>query len=491
MDPDRSSPVVPAPESMVAAGEPFVLDGSTRVSAQGDATAVAEYLVAALRVPTGLPLAVTPEPATHGAISLRLDGETDLGAEGYHLDITAESVRIHAHESAGLFRGVQTLRQLLPAVVEHDTVQAGPWRLPGVRIVDRPRFSWRGAMLDVARHFFTVDEVKRFIDLAVLYKINIIHLHLTDDQGWRIAIGSRPELTGIGASTEVGGGRGGFYTKADYRDIVEYAGRRYVTVVPEIDVPGHTNAALASYPELNCDGLAPEPFTGTQVGFSALCLDLPPTYAFLEEVFGEVAAMTPGPFVHVGGDEARTIPEHEYAAFASWIQKLVASTGKSVVGWQELAIGELEPGTVVQYWNPGEGPARVVEAIGTGARVILSPADRVYLDMKYDARTAIGNDWAGYVDVRDAYEWDPATIIDGVTAADVLGVEAALWTETVADIDQVEFMTIPRLPAIAEVAWSAADRREWRDFRRRLAAHAPRWQAMGVNFHHSAQVPWP
>ena len=491
MPADRLTPVIPAPVSMVAAGEPFVLDGSTRVSAEGDAATVAGYLAEALRTPTGLPLAVTPDPATHGAISLRLDGDTSLGAEGYHFDVTAASIRIRAYEPAGLFRGVQTLRQLLPAVVEHGTAQAGPWQVPGVRIVDRPRFPWRGAMLDVARHFFTVDEVKRFIDLAVLYKINTVHLHLTDDQGWRIAIDSRPELTGIGASTKVGGGRGGFYTKADYGDIVEYAGRRYVTVVPEIDVPGHTNAALASYPELNCDGRASEPFTGTEVGFSALCLDLPSTYEFLTDVFAEIAAMTPGPFLHVGGDEASTIAEHEYAAFASRIQKIVTSTGKSVVGWQELATGELEPGTVVQYWNPGEGPARVVKALETGARVILSPADRVYLDMKYDARTAVGTDWAGLVDVRDAYAWDPATIIEGMTEPDVIGVEAALWTETVADIDRVEFMTIPRLPAIAEVAWSPADRREWHDFRRRLAAHAPRWQAMGVDFHHSRQVPWP
>lgn len=489
MRPDRSIAVVPRPVSVVVANDPFVLDGSTQVSAGGDEAAVAGYLVDALRASTGLPLTATPERAP-GVISLRLDGDIDLGAEGYRLDVDRESVRLRAREPAGLFRGVQTLRQLLPATIERDTVQPGPWQVPGVCIVDRPRFMWRGAMLDVARHFFTVDEVKRFIDLAVLYKINVLHLHLTDDQGWRIAIDRWPELTGIGASTEVGGGRGGFYPKADYTDIVDYAGTRYVTVVPEIDVPGHTNAALASYPQLNCDGRAPQPFTGTQVGFSALCLDRPSTYEFLADVFDEVAAITPGPFLHVGGDEARTVPDHEYAAFATRIQKIVASTGKRAVGWQEMAAGTLEAGCVVQYWNIDEGPARLLEAVRTGAQVLLSPADRAYLDMRYDARTALGNDWAGCVEVRDAYEWDPATAVDGVTEADVIGVEAALWTETVADIDDVEFMTFPRLPAIAEVAWSPADRREWEDFRFRLAAQAPRWEAMAANFHRSPQIPW-
>jgi hexosaminidase len=490
MRPDRSTEVVPRPVSVVVADEPFVLDGSTQVYAGRDEAAVAAYLVDALRASTGLPLPVGPEAATAGAISLRLDGDIDLGAEGYRLDVTRQSVRLRAPEPAGLFRGVQTLRQLLPAAVERDTVQPGRWQVPGVSIIDRPRFAWRGAMLDVARHFFTVDEVKRFIDLAVLYKINVVHLHLTDDQGWRIAIDRWPELTRIGASTEVGGGRGGFYTKADYKDIVDYACTRYVTVVPEIDVPGHTNAALASYPQLNCDGRAPQPFAGTRVGFSALCLDRPSTYEFLADVFNEVAAITPGPFVHVGGDEARTVPDHEYAAFATRIQKIVASTGKRAVGWQELAAGALEAGSVVQYWNIDEGPARLLEAVRTGAQVLLSPADRTYLDMKYDAQTALGTDWAGCVEVRDAYEWDPATAIGGVTEADVIGVEAALWTETVADVDDVEFMTFPRLPAIAEVAWSPEDRREWEDFRLRLAAQASRWEAMAAQFHRSPQIPW-
>jgi hexosaminidase len=483
--------VIPAPLSMEVDGDPFLLDGSTRIWAERAASPVGEYLADALRPPTGLPLPHSSDADGSGEIELRLDGDDELGDEGYRLDVTTAGVLLRAHRPAGLFRGVQTLRQLLPSSVEYTEAQPGPWEIPGVRISDRPRFEWRGAMLDVARHFFSVDEVKRFIDLAAPYKVNVLHLHLTDDQGWRIAIDGWPDLTGVGANHQIGGGRGGYYSKSDYAELVDYAAARFMTVVPEIDVPGHTNAALASYPELNCDGRAAAPFTGTRVGFSALCLDKPVTYVFLENVLGEVAAMTPGPYLHIGGDEVQTVTDEEYATFAERVQQIVATTGKRSVGWQELATGPLEPGTLVQYWNTAAGPAQVVEAVRKGAQVVLSPADRVYLDMKYDASTALGYDWAGYVDVRDAYDWDPATLIDGLIEADVFGIEAPLWTETLADIDYVEMMTYPRLPAIAEVAWSAAHLRSWDEFAVRLAAHGPRWSAMGVDFYRSSQIPWP
>ena len=479
--------VVPAPVSADAGGGSFVLDESTQIRADQAAIPVAEHLADAVRPLTGVALMVSSEPGASSEIALRLDGADRLGAEGYELDVTPDGVVLRAHEPAGLFHGVQTFGQLVQASVARG---GGRCEVAGARISDRPRFAWRGAMLDVARHFFSVGEVKRFIDLAALYKLNVLHLHLTDDQGWRIAIDGWPELTRIGASTEVGGGSGGFYTKADYADLVRYAAARYMTVVPEIDVPGHSNAALASYPELNCDGNAAAPFTGTEVGFSALCVDKPVTYAFLEDVLGEIAAMTPGPFLHIGGDEAQTMTDEDYAAFTERVQKIVAAIGKRSVGWQELTAGPLERGTVVQYWNTGAGPAQAVEAVRRGAQVILSPADRAYLDMKYDGSTELGYDWAGYVDVRDAYDWDPATLIDGVEEADVLGVEAALWTETVAEIGDVETMAYPRLPAIAEVAWSPSGRRGWADFRLRLAAQETWWAAMGIRFHRSPQVPW-
>lgn len=345
-------------------------------------------------------------------------------------------------------------------------------------------------MLDVARHFFTVAEVQRVIDLAALYKLNVLHLHLTDDQGWRIAVDGWPDLTEIGGRTAVGGAPGGFYTKDDYAEIVAYAAERFVTVVPEIDVPGHTNAALASYAELNCDGLARRPFTGVEVGFSSLCLDKPVTQQFLEDVFGAVAALTPGAYVHMGGDEAHTLTADEYAPFVERVLKTVAATGKVPVGWQEIGTARLVPGAVVQYWNTGAGPAQAVAAVHGGATVILSPADRVYLDMKYDAATALGLDWAGHVDVRDAYDWDPGTFIDDIGEPDVLGVEAALWTETVTTIDEVERMLLPRLPAVAEVAWSQGGSRDWAAFRERLAAQVPLWDRLGATYHRSSQVNW-
>ena len=247
-----------------------------------------------------------------GGIHLRLSGNAASAKEGdgYELVVDASAVTITAARPAGLFYGVQTFRQLLPALIEYEAVRADakrPLQAPAVRIVDSPRFEWRGAMLDVSRHFFSVDEVKRYIDLIALYKLNRLHLHLADDQGWRIEIKSWPNLAKIGGSTEVGGGPGGYYTQAQYSDIVAYARDRFIDVIPEIDMPGHTNAALASYAELNCDGKARTPYTGIEVGFSALCVDKDVTYRFIDDVVREIAALTPSPYFHVGGDEVKTL----------------------------------------------------------------------------------------------------------------------------------------------------------------------------------------
>jgi hexosaminidase len=420
------------------------------------------------------------------SIGLTLDGGSDLGDEGYVLEVDADQVVLRAHQPAGLFRGVQTLRQLLGAPGPDDART-----VPGVRIVDRPTFGWRGIMLDVARHFFSVDTVKHLIDIAAYYKLNVLHLHLTDDQGWRIAIDGWPKLTEVGGQTQVGGGPGGYYTKADYAEIVAYAADRYISVVPEVDVPGHTHAALVSYPDLNCDDQPGEPFTGVKVGFSSLCVDKPITDAFLTEVFAELAEMTPGRYLHIGGDEAQTLTTETYGPFMERVQKIVQATGKEPVGWQECASGLLVPGALVQYWNTRVGPAQAVRAVAKGARVIMSPANHAYLDMKYDEHTELGLKWAGFVDVEDAYRWDPATLVDEITEADVAGVEAALWTETVASRADIERMVLPRLPAIAEVAWSRRERRHWTEFRERLASHCPRWDALGLTYYRSSQIPWP
>ena len=490
--------IVPVPVSAEAdEGTWLTLGRNTHIlTAPGSAEAATtgELLAGVLRRSTGLPLPVSagPPAARAGSICLELTGDDRLGDEGYELAVTGESATLRASRPAGLSMGTQTLRQLLPAGVEGATVRPGPWRLPGGLVVDRPRFAWRGAMLDVARHFFTVAEVKRFIDLLALYKLNVLHLHLTDDQGWRIAIHSRQRLATHGGSTQVGGGPGGHYTQRQYQEIVGYARDRHVTVVPEIDMPGHTNAALACYGELSCDGRPRELYTGTEVGFSSLCVEAPATWRFLDEVLGELAALTPGPWLHIGGDEVRTLSDRQYGGFVERVQELVGAHGKRAIGWQEIAKARLLPTTAAQWWDPRSGGDAIRAAVRQGTRLVLSPAPMTYLDMKYDEHTGLGLAWAAHVEVADAYGWDPATVLDGVGDADVLGVEAPLWSETLRSIADVERMTFPRLPAVAEVGWSPARvRRDWDGFRRRLAAHGPRWTAMGVDYHRSPQVPWP
>jgi hexosaminidase len=330
------------------------------------------------------------------------------------------------------------------------------------------------------------------IDHLSAYKLNVLHLHLSDDQGWRLAIDAWPRLTEHGGSTGVGGGDGGSYTQDDFRGIVAYAAERFVTVVPEIDTPGHVQAALASHPELG--GLGPvELYTGTDVGFSSLDVHAERTYRFLDDVLGELAALTPGAFLHIGGDEAHSTSHEDYATFMGRVQPLVAAHGKRVAGWEEIASAPLSEGAAVQLWNTRDlrGHDLARSAVAQGARIVMSPADRVYLDMKYDADTPLGLDWAGHVEVRDSYDWDPAALVDGVGEEAILGVEAPLWTETVTTLRDIETMLLPRLCGVAEVAWSPAGTRDWEDFRERVAAEGQRWDAAGVAYHRSPQIPWP
>jgi hexosaminidase len=499
--------VVPAPARVEAdAGAPFTFTAATVVvvpagGAPGGAAAarVGAALATLLRPSTGFPLPVSAAagPAPAGAVVLRLDGAAELGEEGYTLAVGADSVRLTAARPAGLFRGVQTLRQLLPAGVEAEqsVIRAAvPWTVPAGRIADRPRYAWRGGMLDVARHFFTVDEVEQYVDLLALYKLNVLHLHLSDDQGWRVQVDARPRLAAVGGASEVGGGAGGFYTKADYARIVRYAADRFVTVVPEVDMPAHTHAALAAYPELSCSrpmpaerpNARPGLYTGIRVGWSALCPDRPATYAFVEDVVRELAAMTPGPYLHVGGDEVAALTRPQYAAFMERVQEIVARHGKTPVGWDEIGRARLRPGAVAQIWRADTA----MLAARQGARLVLSPANKTYLDMKYTPATELGHRWAGFIELRTAYDWDPATFFPGLPEAQVLGVEAPLWTETVRNLAAAQYLLLPRLPALAEVGWTPAAGRGWEDFRRRLAAHAPRWRLMGVNYYASPQVDW-
>jgi len=486
--------VIPAPASVTPGGVPYrITDGTRiRVGDSREARRVGEYLAGVLRPSTGYRLPVTERGA--GGIRLRL-AQGPYGAEGYRLDSGRGGVTITAAEPAGLFHGVQTLRQLLPAAVERDTVQPGPWLVAGGTVRDTPRYAWRGAMLDVSRHFFTVDEVKRYVDQLALYKFNKLHLHLSDDQGWRIAVDSWPRLATHGGSTEVGGGPGGYYTKADYKEIVRYAASRHLEVVPEIDMPGHTNAALASYAGLNCDGVAPPLYTGTDVGFSSLCVGKEVTYDFVDDVIRELAALTPGRYLHIGGDEAHSTTHADYVRFMDRVQPIVAEYGKTVVGWHQLTGATPAKGALAQYWGldgtGAEEKAQVAKAAQSGTGIVLSPADRIYLDMKYDRSTPLGLSWAGYVEVRRAYDWDPGTYLPGVPQDAVRGVEAPLWTETIENSAHIDYMAFPRLPGVAELGWSPAATHDWEAYKVRLAAQGPRWEALGIGYHRSPQVAWP
>jgi hexosaminidase len=425
-----------------------------------------------------------------GAIHLQLGDVPESGDEAYELTIAPDRVAIKGRTPAGVFYGVQTFRQLLPGFIEHEAARFDkrrPVRAPSGRIVDRPRFVWRGAMLDVARHFLPVGDVRRYIDVMALHKLNRLHLHLADDQGWRIEIKSWPNLTTHGGSTQVGGGPGGFFSQQEYADLVAYAEERFITIIPEIDMPGHTNAALASYPELNCSGNAPALFTGIEVGFSALCVDKDVTYRFIDDVVREIGAITPGAYFHVGGDEVKTLTPAQYRQFIERVQAIVQKRGKQMIGWDEIAPAALLPTTIVQHWRPKTTPQ---EAVARGAKVIMSPADRAYLDMKYDASTPIGLSWAALISVQRAYDWNPATVAQGVPEPAILGVEAPLWTETVANIRDLEFLAFPRLAALAEIAWSPAEHHNWEHFRLRLGGQAPRWTAIGINFYRSPDIPW-
>ena len=476
----------------MSAGAPFEIRKTTGIFVEpgnADVAAIGEALGALIRRPTEFPAVVTPlGTPTAGAIILRIAPDRSaLGEEGYELNITSDSVRLVANRPAGLFRGIQTIRQLLPADIESDMgVERSQWTIPALNIVDRPRFAYRGAMMDVSRHFFTVDEVEQFIDILALYKLNVLHLHLSDDQGWRIVINSRPNLAAMGSLTQVGGGSGGFYTQQDYQNIIRYAAARYIMVVPEIDMPSHINAALIGYPDLGCSNRPTALYSGTDVGWSSLCVDKEPVYAFVDDVVREISGMTPGPYFHIGGDEVQTLTNDQYIRFVERVQGIVNKYGKTMIGWEEITKARLTPSTIAQQWRSDTAGA----AVANGTKLIMSPSPKVYLDMKYTPATELGLHWAAYVEVRDAYDWDPATYMKGATDRNILGVEAPFWSETLRNITALEFLAIPRLPAVAEVAWTPQASRSWESFRSRVVTHQPRWNYLGINYYHSPQLPW-
>ncbi|WP_046530224.1 family 20 glycosylhydrolase [Cellulomonas sp. FA1] len=481
--------VVPAPLVVEPSSRPpFVITPSTVVvvDAADDLVPVAVLTADMLGRASGRAVEVShADLGTPGVVHLRLVDDLPPGDEAYRVVAGDGRVRLEARTVDGLVHAVVTLRQLL------RPLPGGGVQVAAVRVEDAPRYAWRGLSVDVARHFVSVPDLKVVIGLMGHYKLNVLHLHLTDDQAWRLDLPSRPELVRRASARSVGGDPGGHYSRADWDEILAYAHARAVRVVPELDVPGHVNAAQHAYGELNPDGEPADEYLGIEVGFSRLHDDLPATHAFLADVFGDLAEMTPGEHLHIGGDEVLAMGRDEYERLVRSAAAAVTAHGKRVVAWQEVAsVPDLPPGTVVQYWDTRVDPAPFVRAAHAGARILLSPGSRVYLDMKYGPDFPLGLEWAGHVELRDAYEWEPATLVDGLPPEAVAGVEAAVWTETLRTLDDLTTMLLPRLAAVAEVAWSDPARRDFDDFTERLAAHGELWDRLGLAWHRSPQGRW-
>ena len=497
-------PLVPLPASVTIGAGHLPLSPDVRVT--GDSPAVAQ-LIDAVESRSGIRLVHSADSTADatGEIALRVDASV-AGPEGYTLSIT-EGVEILGADEAGLFYGVQTLLQLLRE-------DAHGWALLRAEIADEPRFVRRGVMLDVARHFFGVAEVKRLIDSVSALKFNHLHLHLTDDQAWRIEIESWPRLTELASTSAALGDAGGFFTKDDYREIVAYAAARHMIVIPEIDLPGHTHAVGVAYPELVEDPVmndaliadakrlgqdlpvAGEPYLGWGVGHSSVRIHEERTYEFVRDVVRELAEMTPGPYIHIGGDESLGTPQADFDLFVERATAIVVDEGKTPVAWHEVgAAAAIAEGTVGQYWGKrtpeGSHAAEARHFVERGGALIMSAADAAYLDMKYTTDFALGLTWAGTIDVRAAYEWEPTSVLDVPDVA-ILGIEAPLWSETTRTWNDVEQLVFPRAAALAEVAWSprSGSGREWESFRARLGTLEPVWNAQGIDFHPAPEIPW-
>lgn len=418
----------------------------------------------------------------HRGIILDVSLENDNN-EAYTIAITEHHLTINGASQEGLARGIQTFIQLIPSKEKNSNYYA----IPSGYIEDFPSYSYRGAMLDVARHFFTVDEVKRYIDQLVQFKFNKLHLHLTDDQGWRIEIKKYPKLTSIGGLTEVGGTTGGYYTQEEYKELVKYASDRFIEIIPEIDMPSHSNAASVAYPFLNGTDTEAIAYTGTNVGFSSFNTHNEKTYEFLDDVLKELAEISPSKYLHIGGDESHSTKKEDYIYFINKVGKLVNKYDKIVVGWDEIANAENPKNSIAQYWADIENTQL---AQRKGMKIILSPAQKIYLDMQYDSLSKYGLHWAGYVPVQDSYDWNPETLVEGIEKEDILGIEAPLWSETVFDSNSLEYMVFPRLLGVSELAWGKNPSVDWNNYRKRLENYKAFFEREKINYYPSKFIDW-
>jgi hexosaminidase len=503
--------VIPRPARMTITPDAYRFTDATHIlveRGQAEVRAVGHYLADAIVADTGRRLRVVELPAE----TTTLPGDCLLlqtaaapapaSPESYHLEITDRATCLRAPSACGLARGVQTIRQLLVRTAE------GTWQLPAVLIDDQPRYRWRGMLLDCGRHFMSKDFVKRYIDLLAYHKLNVLHWHLTEDQGWRIEIKKYPKLTEIGAwrqatregeqPRDAAGRYGGFYSQDDIREIVAYARSRYVTVVPEIEMPGHSLAALAGYPELSCTG---GPFkVGTEWGVieDVYCAGNDRTFEFLEDVLSEVLDLFPSEFIHIGGDECpktrwKACPkcqarinveglknENELQSyFVRRIEKFLNSKGRRLVGWDEILEGGLAPNATVQSWRGMDGALAAARA---GHDVIASPRTHCYLDYPQILDPAAPK-WMGLITLEQAYSFEPTPPeLTSEQATHILGAEGNIWTER-APQERVDYQVFPRLCALTEVTWSPAEGRSWDDFTARMKVHYRRLDALGVKYY--------
>lgn len=508
--------IIPRPLQMSVDPGQFTVDASTVIVAGADARAEADQLAECLQPALGRRLKVVASPgAGERAIAMQLQpGDRELCAEGYRLEISLARIQIRAAQPAGLFYAVQTLRQLLPAAVYGLRPAPGvAWSVPCVRIVDRPRFAWRGLLLDPARHFMPKEYVKSLIATMAAHKFNSLQLHLTDDQGWRVEIKKYPKLTELGAwrsETLIGHYRdkpwrfdgrrhGGFYSQADVRELVAFARRHHVNLVPEIEMPGHAGAALVAYPELGCFPDRPRQVWGRWGINPDIFNPSDHTVAFLQDVLAEVVELFPSPFIHVGGDEAikdywRQCPvvqqrirqlglkneEELQSWFIRQMDRFLTARGRRLIGWDEILQGGLAPGATVMSWRGTQG---AIDAARLGHDVVMAANQWTYFDYyqgpKEKEPLAIG----GMLPLEKVFRFEP--IAEGLTADQgrhILGAQGQLWTEYVATPRAADYMLWPRAAALAEVVWSPAAHKDYSGFLKRLRPHLARLEALGVHF---------
>ena len=502
--------IIPEPVHCELTGGHFVLAETTGIFSEGPCKKAPGILRQALRPATGFRF---PDARDVRAANIRFVEMKGLAPEGYQLEVTASGVEIRAGSDAGFFYAIQTLRQLLPPeIFRTEPVDGMEWAVPCVKIEDHPRFGWRGMMLDTARHYFPVEDITRFLDHMALYKYNVFHWHLVDDQGWRLEIKRYPRLVEIGsirAESPRPGHRnegdgipyGDYYTQEEVRNIVRYAAERHIKVVPEIEMPGHSGAAIAAYPELgNSDVPDYQPEVKTRWGVNPYIYAPSETvFDFLQNVLSEVFELFPSEYIHVGGDEA---PKEQWkqSAFAqsvmqrgglaneerlqSWflrrMEEFLSSRGKRLIGWDEIQEGGLSPNATMMLWRDWKW-ARA--ALNAGNSVIMTPASHCYLDYSQGPIKTEPEAICGELRLERAYSFEP--IPDGIVPgaeARVLGIQGNIWTEYIRDRDYLDFMTWPRAAALAEIAWSPRQGRSWKSFSAKLPRHARLLKEQGIRF---------